>query len=134
MAGPQLYAVNRPEDDNLAWFVDKVVTLLGYDRREFVKGFLAGRRVTVREAGFRIDQAAEKVAAEIVALRRSLEWMPAEVTRQADSLAAGSEFLRLTLPERLEALTLEVKNVRAAVDRFPTPLNVVKRVLRKPPR
>jgi len=134
VAGPQLYAVNRPEDDNLAWFVDKVVTLLGYDRREFVKGFLAGRRVTVREAGFRIDQAAEKVAAEIVALRRSLEWMPAEVTRQADSLAAGSEFLRLTLPERLEALTLEVKNVRAAVDRFPTPLNVVKRVLRKPPR
>ncbi len=134
---PQLYAVNRPEEDNLVWFVERVVALLGYDRAEFTKGFLAGRRVTVREAGFRIDQAAEKVATEIVALRRSLEWMPPEVTRQADSLAEASHALAAvtaSLPQALEALTREVKNVRAAVDRFPTPLNVVKRAIRKPPQ
>jgi hypothetical protein len=112
VAAPQVYAAQRTEDDNLLWFMEKAAALTGVARKDFVRGFLAGRRVTVREGGFRIDQAAEKLAVEVVALRRSLEWMPKAV----------------------DDLTREVKNVRAAVDRFPTPLNVVKRAIRKPPQ
>jgi hypothetical protein len=112
----QLYAVQRTEEDNLLWFMDKAAAVLGAARKDFVRGFLAGRRVTVREGGFRLDQAAERLAVEIVALRRSMEWMPS------------------ALQHAVEDLAREIKNVRAAVDRFPTPLNVVKRAIRKPPQ
>ena len=132
---PQLYAPTRSEDDNLLWFVDKVVAVSGLDRAEFVKGFLAGRRVTAREVGHRSDRAAEAIVAEIVALRRSLEWMPPEIVRLADRMSEGGHSLQalVSLPGTVEALTRELRNVRSAVDRFPTALNVVKRAIRKPP-
>jgi hypothetical protein len=103
----RLYNVEASEDENLAWFVDKLVALGGLEGSDFVKGFLVGRATTMKGAA----DTGRTIADEIVALRRSFEYLPAA----------------------LDAFATEVRTVRAAIDRFPSVLNVVKRAVRKPP-
>ena len=97
---PRLYARSRPEGENLFWFMEKVLAYAGLEPALFLKGFAAGRAVTVRSA----EIAMQPVAAEIGTLRLSFD-----------------------------SLSREVRSVRAAIDRFPSVLNVVKRAIRKPP-
>jgi hypothetical protein len=113
---PRLYDVGRSEADNLRWFVEKLVVFCGLEAAPFLKGFLTGRAVTVKSAGTWMETVTDAIAAEVVALRRSFEWMPA------------------ALHEHSEDLGREIRNLRAAVDRLPTFLNVVKRAIRKPPQ
>jgi hypothetical protein len=122
IADARLYNLGGSEDDNLAWFLDKLVALGGIDQAEFARGFLVGRAVTARSAGAWMETVSrvladevKGVATEVVALRRSFEYLPASLHDQSESVSR------------------ELRNVRAAVDRFPSPLNVVKRLIRKPP-
>jgi Sulfotransferase family len=101
---PRLYNPARSEGENLGWFAEKLVAACGLDPEPFLKGFVAGRAVTVKSA----EIAMQPVAAEIATLRRQFEWHAQELNK-------------------------EVRNVRAAVDRLPTFLNVFKRMIRKPP-
>ncbi len=103
----RLYNLDASVDENLAWFVDKLVALGGLDPSEFVKGFLVGRATTMDS----VAATGRTVADEIVALRRSFEYLPGAI----------------------DAFTKEVRTVRAAIDRFPSVLNVVKRAVRKHP-
>ena len=107
----RLYNLEASEDENLAWFVDKLVALGGLEPADFAKGFLVGRATTAKSAAVWADSAGRTIADEILALRRSLEY----------------------LPGTLDAFTKEVRTVRSAIDRFPSVLNVVKRAVRKPP-
>src|SRR5205807_2250742 len=101
---PRLYNFARSETDNLFWFVEKLVAHAGLEEGPFVKGFAAGRAVTVRSAELAMQIAVQPVAAEVATLRTSFD-----------------------------SLGKEVRGVRAAIDRFPSVLNVIKRALRKPP-